>query len=155
MRIANWNLAGEEYARVLGWAARLHEIGLTIAHNQYHKHGAYLIEHGDMPGFSRQDQELLAALVRGHRRKFPVAVFRDLAQGSTARRLCVLLRLAILLHRSRSRQTIPRFSVTVTEKTMRIKFPRGWLAKHPLTMADLKQEAEYIKDADVRLLIAH
>lgn len=149
-----WRLGGEEYRRMLIWAARLHEIGLTLAHNQHHKHGAYLIEHCDMPGFSRQDQELLAALVRGHRRKFPASVFREFGNGPGARRLCLLLRLAVLLHRSRSREKIPKFSLRVTDKTMRVRFPRGWLAKRALTLADLKQEADYIEDADVRLIIA-
>ena len=51
---------------MLDWAARLHEIGLSVAHNQYHKHGAYLAEKADLPGFSWQEQQQLAALIRGH-----------------------------------------------------------------------------------------
>ena len=54
---------------VLRWAARLHEIGLDIAHSHYHKHGAYLLQYADMPGFPREEQQLLAALVGSHRRK--------------------------------------------------------------------------------------
>jgi len=49
-----WGLRKRRYAEGLGWAARLHEIGLDIAHNQYHKHGAYILGHADLPGFSRQ-----------------------------------------------------------------------------------------------------
>ena len=62
-----WGLDGDE-ERMLGWAARIHELGLTIAHSQHHVHGAYLIEHSDMAGFSRQEQQLLAAMVRCQRR---------------------------------------------------------------------------------------
>jgi exopolyphosphatase/guanosine-5'-triphosphate,3'-diphosphate pyrophosphatase len=60
-----WALDAEA-GRMLDWAARLHEIGLSVAHNQYHKHGAYLAEKADLPGFSWQEQQQLAALIRGH-----------------------------------------------------------------------------------------
>lgn len=148
-----WQLNREDDANMLGWAARLHEVGLTIAHSQYHKHGAYLIANTDMPGFSRQEQELLAALVRGHRRKFPAAVFRELprAVSLTAARLAMILRLAVLLHRARSRRPLPPLTLTATGKTLRLSFPPGWLAEHPLTQADLAQEAEYLNAAGMRL----
>ncbi|KAG0162342.1 hypothetical protein DFQ30_002280, partial [Apophysomyces sp. BC1015] len=55
-----------EGALLLGWAAALHEIGLSISHSAYHKHSAYIVSHADMPGFSRTDQARLAALVLGH-----------------------------------------------------------------------------------------
>ena len=44
----------------LKWAARLHEIGLDVAHSGYHRHGAYLLQNADMPGFGREEQFLLA-----------------------------------------------------------------------------------------------
>jgi exopolyphosphatase/guanosine-5'-triphosphate,3'-diphosphate pyrophosphatase len=65
---ADWELEPEESRRLLSWAARLHEIGLSISWSGYHKHGAYLVSNSDMPGFSRQEQALLAALILGHRR---------------------------------------------------------------------------------------
>ena len=99
---AGWRLNPFLHSDTLVWAARLHESGLAVSHNQYHKHGAYLIGHSDLAGFSRQEQALLASLVRGHRRKFPVAVFEQLPQpdADVAQRLCVLLRLAGALNRS-------------------------------------------------------
>ena len=62
----------------LKWAARLHEIGLDVAHSGYHRHGAYLLENADMPGFPREEQRLLAALVGGHRRKLSLEGLEDL-----------------------------------------------------------------------------
>ena len=47
----------------------MHEIGLDVSHSQYQKHGAYLLEYADMPGFPREEQRLLACLVGAHRRK--------------------------------------------------------------------------------------
>src|SRR5690606_4512448 len=52
---ADWSL-GDDDRLMLGWAARLHEIGLTIAHSQHHVHGAYILAHSDIPGFSVQEQ---------------------------------------------------------------------------------------------------
>ena len=66
-----WGL-DDDQARFLTWGARLHEIGLAISHSQFHRHGAYLLEHSDLAGFSRPEQRLLAFLVRAHRRKFPL-----------------------------------------------------------------------------------
>src|SRR3546814_5759878 len=63
---AGWDL-GDDERRMLAWAARIHEIGLAIAHSQHHVHGAYLIEHSDIAGFSRQEQKMLSVLIRCQR----------------------------------------------------------------------------------------
>ncbi len=147
-----WGLSAED-ARLLSWAARLHEIGLVVAHNQYHKHGAYIVEKSDLSGFSWQEQQQLAALIRGHRRKFPVDVFSALpaARRSAARRLCVLLRLAVLLHRARGEINLSGMRVSAGERSLRVRFTRGWLGKQPLTQADLVQEAAWLRAAGLRL----
>ena len=149
----SWGLDDDTHAHDLQWAARLHEIGLAIAHNQYHKHGAYIVQHSDLAGFSRSEQQLIAALIRGHRRKFPVAVFEALPGGlrQSARRLCVLLRLAAVLHRSRNRQPLPALGLKVKGKRVKLAFPEGWLEAHPLTRVDLETEAEYLRAGDFKL----
>ena len=149
---AAWGL-GEDAAQTLEWAARLHEIGLAIAHSRYHRHGAYLTRHSDLPGFSWQEQRLSAVLIRGHRRRFPEATFEKLPkkEARAARRLCLLLRLAVLLHRGRVEQELPAFRLEAGKRRLRLHFPRGWLAKHPLTREDLEQEAEYLRAAGWRL----
>lgn len=149
------NGAGDNAARLLSWAARLHEIGLAIAHTQYHKHGAYLVENSDMPGFSRQEQTAIAALIRGHRRKFPQAAFAQLprSQQDQAVRLCILLRLAVLLHRSRVDVRLPSFALLAKTSALQLRMPKGWLARHPLTQADLQQEAEFLLDVGFKLTV--
>lgn len=148
-----WQLDDEEAQGMLGWAARLHEIGLTIAHNQYHKHAAYLLENSDMPGFSRQEQRQLARLARSHRRKFPAALFKALPQpeGGRALRLAILLRLAVLLRRSRTDYELPSLAIGITERGMTLRFPEGWLNDHPLTAADLEQESLFLAEAKFAL----
>jgi exopolyphosphatase/guanosine-5'-triphosphate,3'-diphosphate pyrophosphatase len=144
-----WTLEFEEHEAMLAWAAQLHEIGLAISHNQYHKHGAYVLFNSDLPGFSQQEQSLLGALVRGHRRKFPNDEFDSLPAEEVipARRLCVLLRLAVALRRSRSAQAMPRFTIKVTSHRIQLEFPAQWLDCHALTRADLEEEARYLRDA--------
>lgn len=153
---AAWDLAGEELSTMLRWAALLHEIGLAISHHGYHKHGAYLVRYSDMPGFSRQDQLLLSALVRGQRRRFPREVFDELPNGLApkATRLCVLLRLAVLLNHGRGPEPSPRVRLKADQEGLEVRFSRGWLARHPLTRANLEQEAEYLKAVKLRLTVA-
>jgi exopolyphosphatase/guanosine-5'-triphosphate,3'-diphosphate pyrophosphatase len=128
---------------MLGWAARLHEIGLAIAHSQFHRHGAYIAANADLPGFSRQQQNLLAALIRGHRRKFPAEAFDALPEPlrRSARQLCVLLRLAVLIHRGRTARGKPRLRIEAAGSEVRLRFPPDWLDAHPLTRSELEQEA--------------
>jgi exopolyphosphatase/guanosine-5'-triphosphate,3'-diphosphate pyrophosphatase len=145
-----WGL-DEDDADLLSWAARLHEMGLFVAHNQYHKHGAYVLEHADLPGFSRQEQHALSLLVRAHRRKFPVKLFEELhEEGVGLGRLAVLLRLAILLHRNRERARIPVVAAP-TSSGLRLEFPDGWLSQHPLTVVDLDYEKQALKAARLKL----
>ncbi|MDD5034744.1 MAG: exopolyphosphatase [Methylococcaceae bacterium] len=137
----------------LDWAAELHEIGLDIAHSQYHKHSAYIIENGDLPGFSRQDQKLLAMLVRSHRRKFSTKSFKELVKpwDEVAHPLSLVLRLAVLLHRSRQATRLPSIALSLTAARLQLRFPKDWLTEHPLTAADLEQEAEYLLAAGIVL----
>lgn len=151
----SWKLRKEKYGDLLGWAARLHELGLAIAHNQYHKHGAYVLAEGDLPGFSRQEQALLALLVRSHRRKFPVALYRELPvdQAERAVRLAVLLRLSVVLHRGRSDSPLPGIIAEADDLMLRLEFPGEWLEEHPLTVADLEQEASFLRAARITLKV--
>jgi exopolyphosphatase/guanosine-5'-triphosphate,3'-diphosphate pyrophosphatase len=150
----DWHLNQEESATMLSWAARLHEIGLSIAHDSYHKHGEYLITYSDMAGFSRQEQAFLATLVRSHRRRFPTAACESCSPSEQAKlqHLCILLRLAVLVHRSRTPiNQMPEIMLQTTDSGIKVQFPPQWLEKHPLTHADLEQEREYLKEIQLVL----
>lgn len=137
----------------LEWAAELHEIGFEIAHSQYHKHSAYIIENGDLAGFSKQDQLLLSKLVRSHRKKLNLDRFEDLPSPWRQRAplMAVVFRLATLLHRNRHGQRSD-FKITIDQNDIKIDFPEHWLEQAPLTHADLKQEMHYLKDARFNLI---
>ena len=141
----DWELDDGVWRELLGWAAKVHEIGLDIAHYHYHKHGAYLIEHSDLAGFSREDQQMLALLVRGHRRNIPKDRFADFGdEGTQLIRLCVLLRFAILFHHIRGTQEMPSVKLHAKAKSLDVVFPDGWLENNQLTKADFDQEAEWL-----------
>lgn len=84
--------------------AYLHEIGLAISHSGYHHHSAYLLEFSDIPGFSQVDQIRMSQLARNHRRKLKTEMLEQVQDigGRTLVYLCLLLRLAVLVHRSRN-----------------------------------------------------
>jgi exopolyphosphatase/guanosine-5'-triphosphate,3'-diphosphate pyrophosphatase len=149
----SWDLTAPEHAELLSWAARLHEIGLTVSHSSFHKHGAYLVANSDLSGFSRQQQSVLAALIRGHRRRFPREVFDALPERlrQCGERLCVLLRLAALMHRGRSAIGKPMLYLEAKQDVLRARFPEDWLVKRPLTREELEQEARYLKAAGYKL----
>jgi exopolyphosphatase/guanosine-5'-triphosphate,3'-diphosphate pyrophosphatase len=137
-----WRLRGDGPEHLLAWAARVHEVGLSIAYTGHHKHGAYLVQNSDLPGFSRSDQGVLAAIVRCHRRKLDREAF-DVLPGplrEKALRLCLLLRLAVRLHHGRSSRRSPPARLVVRDDRMSLRFPKGWLDRHPLTRADLLDE---------------
>ncbi|WP_313516288.1 exopolyphosphatase [Pseudomonas sp.] len=140
-----WDLRDEAWKELLTWAARVHEVGLDIAHYHYHKHGAYLIEHSDLAGFSRQDQQMLALLVRGHRRNIPRDKYVEFtADSDKLVRLCILLRFAILFHHIRGTQEMPKVQLKAGRRNLEMVFPDGWLENNPLTQADFAQEAEWL-----------
>ena len=138
----------------LEWAAELHEIGFEIAHSQYHKHGAYIIENGDFAGFSRQDQLLLSKLVRSHRKRLNPERFTDLPSPwrQYAPIMTIVFRLACILHRNRHSQR-PEFKIAIDRQTVSLRFPAQWLEDAPLTHADLKQEIDYLKEARFNLIL--
>ncbi len=140
---------------LLSWSSRLHEIGLSISHSQFQKHGGYLIQNSDLMGFNQDEQSRLALLVRGHRRKLPLAELSAFTEADDPKhliQLLVLLRLAVLLHHSRQVDLVPDFELHwKSAQKLRLNFPENWLDEHPLTQADLEQEAVYLQALEIKL----
>jgi exopolyphosphatase/guanosine-5'-triphosphate,3'-diphosphate pyrophosphatase len=148
-----WDLCSEDLPEMLCWAADLHEIGLVVSHSHYQKHGAYLLRNSDLSGFTRQEQDALAALVLGHRRKFPLDTFMALPRTSRdrVRKAVVLLRLAVLIHRGRSATADPNPEVAAQGESLSLRFGEGWLDDHPLTRLEFEQEAVRLGAAGITL----
>ena len=138
-----WALDADD-RRMLSRAARLHEIGLAIAHSGYHAHGAYILEHSDIAGFSQQEQRVLAALIRTHRRGIPKSAFElipDRLLGN-ARHVAALLRLAVLLHRAHETDEMPVLRLRVEGERLQLVLDERWLRARPLLRADLEGEPD-------------
>jgi exopolyphosphatase/guanosine-5'-triphosphate,3'-diphosphate pyrophosphatase len=137
-----WGFSRKIAGKVLDWAARLHEIGLDISHDGYQRHGAYIAEHADMPGFPRAEQRFLALLIGGQRHRIDKPGFEVLPDGwqEAGLRLLMMLRLSVLLNRSRKETEHPPVTMRVSEKTIALSFDADWLADNPLTIADLERE---------------
>lgn len=128
----------ESEVQFLSWATRLHEIGISVAHNAYHKHGAYILTYADMPGFSKKDQARLAMLVLGHRGKLEKLARMPVDHTVWDQVFC--LRLAVLLHRTRDDRALPAWQVKASPNGYQVDLPADWLAANPWTAAALSEE---------------
>ena len=151
----SWRLQSPLAELVLRWATRLHEIGLDVAHSGYHRHSAYLLENADMPGFAREEQQVLARIVGAHRRKLDPAPLEELSPpwDSHALYLTVLLRLAVLLHRSRSEAPQPEVKLVARPRTLELHFKLRSFRDQPLTAADLNDEVDFLRAQGLRLRV--
>jgi exopolyphosphatase/guanosine-5'-triphosphate,3'-diphosphate pyrophosphatase len=138
-------------SQVLSWAARLHEIGLNVAHSGYHKHSAYILAHADMPGFSKMEQQQLSLLVLAHRGSL------DKLRGDTDAvadwAMLIALRLAALFYRSRSDLRPPPIQASRRKTAFTLDIDPRWLAANPLTAAELRDEIRSLGKLDIELAV--
>ncbi|MEW9898163.1 exopolyphosphatase [Chitinivorax sp. PXF-14] len=142
----------EQGLQLLSWAAKLHEIGLSVSHTGYHKHSAYILENADMPGFAKPEQRLLSRLAMAHR-------------GNLAKQLAgvpllewariIALRLGVLFHRSRMDINLPEMHLSLHGKRFSLSIDPAWLAHSPLTSTALKQECDFWAAVGLGLDIQH
>ncbi len=137
---------------LLGWAARLAETGLSIAHAQYHKHSAYVLSNADMPGFSRMEQARLARIVLAHRGK--LSKVQDANLEGADWKLVFALRTASLILRSRSDARLPFLRVAADPGGFAIDLPQSWLDENPLSADALESEADHWKSVGMKLEVS-
>lgn len=151
-----WELTDERSRQLLCWAAQLHEIGLAVSSMNHQRHGAYLIEHGDMRGFNVPQKHAVALLVRSHRRAVPSVALAGFAADEHERmlHLAVLLRLAVILSASRADEALPEVLVAVEGGHIHLALPSGWLAKNALSEALITEEIAHLERVGFALRIA-
>jgi exopolyphosphatase/guanosine-5'-triphosphate,3'-diphosphate pyrophosphatase len=125
-------------AQRLEWAALLHETGFSVSHTGFHKHGAYILQNADMPGFSSREQNDIALLVLGCRGGLE-KIASALANAELRARL-VALRLAVIFHHARRPMAPPRITLKMTGGSGSLRVPARWLKTHPLTSHLLTKE---------------
>jgi len=127
--------------RKLGWSAELHEIGMAVSHEDYHRHGAYILEHSDGAGFAQHQFERLGALLLGQRgglRKVASALADD---GLRSQLLC--LRLAVLLCHARRLPDLQGLRLSQDGDGARLAVGTAWAEAHPRSMVLLQEEAAH------------
>lgn len=151
----DWQLARDNSYQLLMTACALHEIGLLLAYKYHQKHGAYIIQHAEFPGFDQADRQLVVALVKNYKADIDVNVLQEQAAVSyqQAIYLLVILRLSVLLCRRRHDDVLPPFNVTTNDNTILLNIPSDWLNKHPLIKDELLQENVFLKPLNFQLTI--
>lgn len=151
----DWKFKNKDVRSMLGWAALLHEIGLQINSRGVQRHSSYILANVDMPGFTQEQQDLLATLVRFHRKKIKAQDVPDfqLYDSVTVKRIIGLIRLGALLNIKRQEAFVPDMNVVASKQKLSLTFPAGWLDNRPIMSADLQQEIVYWKALDMELEI--
>lgn len=132
----------ERLQRKLEWAAQLHEIGSQVSHSDYHRHGAYILDHADAPGFAQSELHRLSLLVLGHRGKLRKleADFED--RAFIQQLLC--LRLAVILCHARREPDLQGLQLEAGTEPGRIfvlNCRPGWAEAFPQSAYLLQEEA--------------
>lgn len=151
-----WQLDNPLHSKIVEWAARLHEIGLDISHEEFQRHGAYIVENADLPGFPRSEQAVLAFIIATQRGPIDLQLQRKLPSSwrKPALRLSIIHRLAVLLNRSRSAGDLPRIELIVSGNKIKLVFPGDWLSENPLSVADLNRERNYLESIKFQLFFS-
>ena len=140
-----------EITRALSWAARLHEVGMSITSDNYHQHSAYILGHADMPGFSNDDQQLLAWFANGHQGKVTRMAAQRPEPTRTQWAALLCLRLAVMLCRRREQpKTIP-LQLQRTKGALHIIADSDWLSSHALSDYSLRAEVKEWRKAEFKL----
>ncbi len=143
-----------ELSALLEWSALLHEVGLSISFQAFHRHSAYILQHTNMPGFNREQQRVLSTLVRFQRKSLKLKEMEDfsLYKKKDIINLIRILRLAILLNGQRNDDPLPELSLDVDGDKWSLSCPdEHWLENNKLLAADLQTEQEYWRSADWQL----
>lgn len=130
----------EEMLQILSWVARLHEVGISVAHSGYHKHSAYILGNADMPGFSTMEQQRMSMLARAHRGTCSKA--HEFMVEAHDIPLLLALRFATLFYRSRSDVPLPDIGIRLDDREIGLAIDSGWLERNPLTQTALSAEIE-------------
>ncbi len=142
--------------QTLGWACRLHELGISIAQAGFHKHSTYIIANADMPGFSKREQAALSTLILAQRGKLS-KLHADAINDADFIARALPMRLAVLLSRSRRNINACAFKLSrdeLTTRSFRLDVEPDWLARNDLTAYELSQEATEWANVGVTLSLA-
>lgn len=137
-QLLDGDLAINEQRRMLGWAAQCHEIGCAISHTESHRHGAYILDHSELMGFSQRELHRLSLLVLGQHGKIRKLDLTQMDAGFIVILAC--LRLAVILCHSRNKPDIKGLSLHLHDHSIELHTTHAWQQKHPQTAYLLEEE---------------
>jgi exopolyphosphatase/guanosine-5'-triphosphate,3'-diphosphate pyrophosphatase len=145
---ASWSLPPKTL-KFLSYAAQLHEVGLNINAAGLHKHSAYIVANSTLPGFSFEQQQLVAGLIRQHRKRLrdDLLVDLQLADESLQKRLIFILRLAVIWHLNRHPNPPPWVDIQWLDNGANIVMNEAFAEEYPLLVADLSREAALLEES--------
>ena len=151
-----WMHGDEVCHALLLAAARLHQIGMCVNPQHYHRHGGYIVKHAQLPGLSDHQRAILALLVRGHRRSLPGLSFQafEPVLGERLLRMTALLRIAVILERSHDDTQSPDVHLSASDNQLQLRLPSGWLGAHPLSAKELEVETGQLATAGLELKVS-
>lgn len=149
-----WSINQQDFKNILGWAALLHEVGLQINTRGIQRHSSYILNNVDLPGFSQEQQLLLATLARFHRKKIKLAEMPEFTtfQQEQLYKLIAILRIGVLLNIKRQDDILPEIVIKADDSQLYVQFPEGWLNKKPVFSADIESESIYIRELGFELV---
>jgi exopolyphosphatase/guanosine-5'-triphosphate,3'-diphosphate pyrophosphatase len=124
----------------LHWACQVHEVGMRISHSDYHKHGAYILDNTDLPGFTLDELHRLSQLVLGHRGK--LRKLESELEDSTFVQQLMALRLAVILCHARRDPDLSGLHLTCdSERQMtHLQISSEWAELWPQSTHLLREE---------------
>ncbi len=139
---------------LLDATARLHEIGLTIDFKKGGEHSAYLLQHLDLPGFTRAQKLFIGEVARRYREQLTSLPEQHALSGSSAKRVLRLLRLAVILTHRRNPSLEPQVTLSAEGDKLTLRIDAQWLTANPLTAAELELESNRQTDIGWPLTIS-
>ena len=121
----------------LCWSAMLHEVGLQISMTGAHKHGAYIVEHADLAGFTTREQRLMASLILGQ--KGNLRKVREALGEPDVAKAVLALRMAVVFMHARADEDLAGLGLRMRQR-IELELPAGLLAKHPTLGPWLQKE---------------
>ncbi|WP_017443816.1 guanosine-5'-triphosphate,3'-diphosphate diphosphatase [Gayadomonas joobiniege] len=145
----HWALDQFESRAVLHAAGVLHEVGLAIDFKDAPAHAGYILSNTSIPGFSLAQRKLLITLVSNYRDDIKLEQINQqtMTDPQLAAALVRILRLAVILTMRRKNEALPKFTAFADQQTLSLRFPKHWLAQHPLMENELHLEQEYQEKA--------
>ena len=143
---SSWDLPDGNALALLLASGDLHEIGLLLEYKYHQQHSAYILTHADLAGFNQSDRQLLVSFVSLYKGDINLSLIEQQSalDDASAKKLLIILRLAIKLCRRRKDDELPNYRIRLKDKALNLYLPEAWLMQHALIHDELKQENDHI-----------